>query len=74
MLGVAIIDNEVCNINEKSKTRITSSLLKPIKEYIKDLDKILEVSTQLRNKHLKSGRIDLKIQLMKLNFRRNIDS
>ena len=32
-------------LSRKSKTRITSRILKPIKDYVEDLDKILEIST-----------------------------
>ena len=35
-------------LSRKSKSRITSRVLKPIKEYIDDLDKILEISCSFR--------------------------
>jgi len=46
-------------LSRKSKTRITSRLLKPIKEHIEDLDKILEISTSLRKKHLLTGKVEI---------------
>ncbi len=46
-------------LSRKSKTRITSRLLKPIKEYIKDLDKILEISGLFRERHLLGGRLEI---------------
>ena len=46
-------------INRKSKTRITSRILKPIKEYIEDLDGILEISREFRKKHLLNGKIEV---------------
>jgi len=55
-------------LSRKSKTRITSRLLKPIKEYIEDLDKILEISSSFRERHLLEGRVEIPSQL------NNIDS
>ena len=55
-------------LSRKSKTRITSRLLKPIKEYIEDLDKILEISSSLRERHLLEGKIEIPLAL------NNIDS
>ena len=55
-------------ITRKSKTRITSRILKPIKEYIADIDKILEIAESFRNNQLNSG----KIELPKQNY--NIES
>jgi len=46
-------------LSRKSKTRITSRLLKPIKEYIEDLDKILEISTSFRQRHLLEGKVEI---------------
>ena len=46
-------------LSRKSKTRITSRLLKPIKEYIEDLDKILEISSLFRERHLLGGRVEI---------------
>ena len=46
-------------ISRKSKTRITSRLLKPIKEHIEDLDKILEIATSLRQKHILAGKVEI---------------
>ena len=42
-------------LSRKSKTRITSRLLKPIKDHIEELEKILEISKSLREK-TSSGR------------------
>ncbi len=53
-------------LSRKSKTRITSRLLKPIKEYIEDLDKILEISTSLRQKHLLEGKVEIPATLNKI--------
>ena len=46
-------------LSRKSKTRITSRLLKPIKQHIEDLDKILEISTSFRQKHLLEGKVEI---------------
>ncbi len=46
-------------LSRKSKTRITSRVLKPIKEHIKDLDKILEISNSLRQKQLSEGKVEI---------------
>ncbi len=46
-------------VSRKSKSRITSRLLKPIKEYIGDLDKIIEISTAFRQRHLKNGEVEI---------------
>ncbi len=46
-------------LTRKSKTRITSRILKPIKEYIHDLDKILEISKEFRNRQLLNGNIEI---------------
>ena len=53
-------------LSRKSKTRITSRLLKPIKEYIEDLDKILEISTLFRERHLLEGKVEIPSQLNKI--------
>ena len=45
-------DHTEALLSRKSKTRITSRLLKPIKEHIEDLDKILEISSSFRQSHL----------------------
>ena len=50
-------------LKRKSKTRITSRLLKPIKEFIEDLDKILEISSSFRERHLLEGRVEIPAQL-----------
>ena len=46
-------------LTRKNKTRITSRILKPIKDYIEDLDKILEISKAFREKHLLNGKIEI---------------
>ena len=46
-------------LSRKSKARITSRLLKPIKEYIEDLDKIIEISCLFRQKHLLEGKVEI---------------
>ena len=53
-------------LSRKSKNRITSRLLKPIKEYIEDLDKILEISTSFRQRHLLEGRVEIPAPLNKI--------
>ena len=53
-------------ISRKSKTRITSRLLKPIKEYIEDLDKILEISASFRQRHLLRGKVEIPASLNKI--------
>ena len=35
-------------VTRKSKSRITNRILKPIKEYIEDLDKICEIARDFR--------------------------
>ncbi len=46
-------------LSRKSKTRITSRLLKPIKEHIENLDKILEISKSFRQRHLLEGKVEI---------------
>ncbi|MFL2881092.1 MAG: RNB domain-containing ribonuclease [Prochlorococcus marinus subsp. pastoris] len=46
-------------LTRKSKARITSRILKPIKDYIEDLDKIIEISNEFRKKQLLNGKIEL---------------
>ncbi len=53
-------------LSRKSKTRITSRLLKPIKEYIKDLDKILEISSSFRQRHLLKGMVEIPTPINKI--------
>jgi ribonuclease R len=55
-------------LSRKSKTRITSRLLKPIKEYIEDLDKILEISTSFRQRHLLEGKVEIPSPLNKIKI------
>ena len=56
-----IVGSEHTNalLSRKSKTSITSRLLKPLKEYIEDLDKILEISTSFRQRHLLEGNVEI---------------
>ncbi len=53
-------------LSRKSKTRITSRVLKPIKKYIDDLDKILEISCSFRQKHLLEGKVEIPKPLNKI--------
>ncbi len=53
-------------LSRKSKTRITSRLLKPLKEYIEDLDKIIEISTSFRKRHLLEGIVEIPAPLNKI--------
>ncbi len=46
-------------LTRKSKTRITSRVLKPIKEYIEDLDKILKIAIDFRKEQLSKGKIEI---------------
>ena len=46
-------------LSRKSNARITSRILKPIKDYIEDLDKIIEISKEFRRKQLLNGKIEL---------------
>ncbi len=46
-------------LTRKSKSRITSRVLKPIKEHIEDLDKILEIATKFRKSQLLKGKIEI---------------
>ena len=59
-------DHTEALISRKSKTRITSRLLKPIKEHIEDLDKILEIATSFRHKHLLEGKLEIPNPLNKI--------
>jgi len=64
-----IVGNELTDalLSRKSKTRITSRLLKPVKEYIEDLDKILEISSAFRQKHLLEGDIEIPSPINKID-------
>ncbi|MBO6960695.1 MAG: RNB domain-containing ribonuclease [Prochlorococcus marinus CUG1438] len=55
-------------LSRKSRTRITSRLLKPLKEYIEDLDKILEISTSFRQRHLLEGKVEIPSPLNKIKI------
>ena len=46
-------------LTRKSNTRITSRILKPIKEHIESLDKIIEISKEFRKKQLLKGKIEI---------------
>ncbi|MBO8204550.1 S1 RNA-binding domain-containing protein [Prochlorococcus marinus] len=59
-------DHTEALLSRKSKNRITSRLLKPIKEYIKDLDKILEISTSFRQRHLLKGIVEIPAPINKI--------
>ena len=52
-------DHTEALLSRKSKTRITSRILKPIKEYIEDLDKILEISNSFRQRHILEGNVEI---------------
>ena len=49
-------------LTRKNKTRITSRILKPIKEYVEDLDKIIEISNAFRKKHITYGKVEIASQ------------
>ncbi len=59
-------DHTEALLSRKSKTRITSPLLKPIKEHIEDLDKILEISTSFRQKQLLAGKVEIPSPINKI--------
>ena len=46
-------------LTRKSKSKITSRILKPIKDHIEDLDKILEISNIFRDKQILNGKIEI---------------
>tara|TARA_Y100000994_G_scaffold45945_1_gene36102 strand:+ start:1074 stop:3293 length:2220 start_codon:yes stop_codon:yes gene_type:complete len=46
-------------LTRKRNSRITSRTLKPIKDYIEDLDKIIEISKVFRQKQLLNGKIEI---------------
>ena len=46
-------------LTRKKGTRITSRVLKPIKDYIEDLDKIIEISKLFRTKQILNGKIEI---------------
>ena len=56
-----IIENKHTDalLTRKNKKRITSRILNPIKEHINEVDKILEVATEFRNKQLKRDKLEL---------------
>ena len=55
-------------LSRKSKTRITSRILKPIKEYINDLDKIFEISLAFRQKNLLEGKVEIPAPINKIEL------
>ncbi len=59
-------DHTEALLSRKSKTRITSRILKPIKEFIDELDKILEISNSFRLKHLSEGKVEIPAPLNKI--------
>ena len=59
-------DHTEALLSRKSKTRITSTLLKPIKEHISDLDKILEIATSFRQTQLLEGKVEIPKPLNKI--------
>ena len=59
-------DHTEALLSRKSKTRITSRLLKPIKEHIENLDKILEISTSFRQRHLLEGKVEIPAPVNKI--------
>ena len=59
-------DHTEALLSRKSKNRITSRLLKPVKEYIDDLDRILEVSNSFRQRHLLEGKVEIPAPLNKI--------
>ena len=46
-------------VNRKSKTRITSRTLKPIKDFIEDIDFLIEFSEYLRKRYISMGRFEI---------------
>ena len=46
-------------LTRKNKARITSRILKPIKDYVDDLEKIIEISKEFRKKQLLNGKIEI---------------
>ncbi len=46
-------------VNRKSKTRITSRTLKPIKDFIEDIDYLIEFSEYIRKRYLSMGRFEI---------------
>ncbi len=46
-------------LTRKNKARITSRILKPIKDHVDDLEKIIEISKEFRKKQLLNGKIEI---------------
>jgi ribonuclease R len=61
-------DHTEALLSRKTKTRLTSRLLKPIKEYVDDLDKILEISCSFRQKHLLEGKVEIPAPLNNIDL------
>ena len=66
---VAIIDNELLEaINKnKKKSRITSRILKPIKDYLDEITHILEISQKFREKQIERGICEISKELNTLD-------
>ena len=64
-----VVNNEHLDslVNRKNKTRITSRTLKPIKEFIKDIDYLFELSKSLRAKYLSEGKFEINKELNKID-------
>ena len=58
---VAIIDNKLLEAIYKNnkKVRITSRILKPIKEYLDEINSILEISQKFREKQISKGTCEI---------------
>ena len=58
---VAIIDNKILEAIHKnnSKSRITSRLLKPIKDYLEEINFLLEICQQFRKKQISRGKCEI---------------
>ena len=56
-----IVNNDYLEalVNRKSKTRITSRTLKPIKDFIEDIDYLIEFSKSLRQRYLSIGKFEI---------------
>ena len=55
-------------INRNNSKRIVSRLLKPIKDYIDDLDYFIEISKGFRQKQLNKGRIEISIENSEIEY------
>ena len=67
--GLILDDKQIEALaNRKSKTRIISRILKPIKEFIGDIDSLIEVSTKFRKDQVEKGKIEI------ANYENSIES